>query len=257
MSDPDRLFHGPGTPLTPGVALGGYALAVACFFSIGLMIGGGPGPATIAELLALAGVPVLLVRLHGGGRADLGLVAPPLLGVVGAVVAGAGIWLVAHRLAAPVAHATHAGPTLRAISRDLLAGDVVVVLVARALVPAVCEELLHRGLLLGALSPRLGRGLAIVVVAALFAVMHQEPARMVASGLVGLVAGALATWSRSVGPAIVVHLVNNTIVLGLGLRLWPSGFGEAVGRHPDPALAVAFGLVGIGLLLAWIGRQRS
>lgn len=80
---------------------------------------------------------------------------------------------------------------------------------------------------------------------------------MVASGLVGLVAGALATWSRSVGPAIVVHLVNNTIVLGLGLRLWPSGFGEAVGRHPDPALAVAFGLVGIGLLLAWIGRQRS
>lgn len=256
MTVPLRLYRGPGAPLTPGVALGGYALAVACFFSIGLTIGGGPLPEALAQLLALGGVPLLLVRLHGGTRADLGLVAPPLLGVVGGLVAGAGSWLVALRLAHPVVEATHAGPAMRALSQQLLAGDVAVVLLVRALVPAVCEELLHRGLLLGALAPRLGRAGAIAVATLLFALLHLEPARMVGAALIGAVAGVLATWGRSIGPAIAVHAMNNGVVLALGLGLAP-GLSRAVVRHPDSAVAVAGGLIALGLTLGWIGRQRS
>ena len=256
MIDRGRLYHGPGTPLDARVALGGYALAVACFFSIGLLVGSGPAPAALAQIVGLALVPVLLVRLHGGNRADLGLVAPPLLGMLGALVAGAGAWLVALRLALPVVRATEAEPAMRELSRELLAGHVAVVLLVRALVPAVCEELLHRGLLLGALAPRLGRAVAIVLSTALFALLHLEPARMVSAGLVGLIAALMATWSRSIGPAITVHAVNNAVALAIGLGLFP-GISAAIGRHPDPAVAVAAGLVGIGLLLAWIGRQRS
>lgn len=256
MSDRTRLYHGPGAPLAAGVAVGGYALAVACFFSIGLMVGGGPLPAALAQVLALAGVPLLLIRLHGGTRADLGLVAPPLLGVVGAIVAGAGSWLVAMRLAHPVVEATHAAPALRALSKELLTGDLAVVLLVRALVPAVCEELLHRGLLLGALAPRLGRVGAIAITTTVFAVLHLEPARMVSAALLGLIAGLLATWSRSLGPAIAVHAVNNGVALGLGLGLCPT-VGHAVVRNPDSSVAVAAGLVVAGLTLGWIGRQRS
>ena len=256
MSGPGRLYHGPGTSLEPAVALGGYALAVACFFSIGMMIGGGPLPSTIAQVVALAGVPVLLVRLHGGGRADLGLVRPPLLPMVGAVVAGAGIWLIALRLAQPVVRATDAGPAMRELSRTLLADDVAIVLVVRALVPAICEELVHRGLLLSALAPRLGRGLAVIVTAALFALIHLEPARMVSASLIGLLAGMLAVWGRSVGPAIALHGVNNAAALLVGMGVWP-GLDRALGGHPDQALAAACGLVGAGIGLAWVGRQRS
>ena len=256
MSGPGRRYHGPGPSLEPAVALGGYALAVACFFSIGMLIGGGPLPSTIAQVVALAGVPLLLVRLHGGGRADLGLVTPPLLPMVGAVLAGAGIWLIALRLAQPVVRATDAGPAMRELSRTLLADDIAIVLLVRALVPALCEELLHRGLLLSALAPRLGRGLAVIVTAALFALIHLEPARMVSASLIGLLAGTLAVWSRSVGPAIALHAVNNAAALLVGMGGWPA-LNRAIGGRPDLALAVACGLVGAGIGLAWAGRQRS
>lgn len=249
------MYHGPGAPLSPGVALGGYALAVACFFSLGLWLGDGRVTEIAAQVVALAGVPFLLVRLHGGHRADLGLVAPPALTVVGAAVAGTGTWLVALHLAQPVVEATDAGPSMHDLSRQLLAGDVAYVLVARALVPGVCEELLHRGLVLGALAPRLGRVGAVAVVTALFAALHLEPARMVSAATVGVVAGALAVWSRSVWPAIVVHAVNNAVALALGLGLAPP-VGAAVVSHPVGALVVASGLVVGGCALAWLGRQR-
>ncbi len=249
------MYHGPGAPLSPGVAAGGYALAVACFFSIGLWTGGGLGPAALAQVLALGLVPWLVVRLHGGSRADLGLVAPPVLGVLGAVLAGCGLWLVALRLAAPVVEATDAGPAMRALSRELTAGPAALALVVYGVVPAVCEELVHRGLVLGALAPRVGRVLALAITTALFMALHLELARMVSAGLVGVSAGLLALWSRSIGPAIAVHAVNNLVALALGLGLWP-GLVGALTVRPDAALAGAIALVATGLGLGWIGRQR-
>lgn len=256
MIDRGRLYHGPGAPLAPAIAIGGYGLAVACFFSIGLVTGGGRWMETLAQVVALAGVPVLLVRLHGGTRADLGLTAPPLLGVVGAIVAGCGSWLVAHALAAPVVEATGREQAIDRLSRELLAGDVALVLLLRALVPAVCEELLHRGLVLGALAPRHGRAIAVAATTIAFAAIHLEPARMVGAAVVGLLAGALATWGRSVVPAMAVHAVNNAVALALALGVAPD-VSRALGRHPDASLAVACGMVGAGLTLGWIGRQRS
>jgi hypothetical protein len=256
MSDRGRLFHGPGAPLEPAIAVGGYALAVACFFSIGLMTGGGPWMETLAQVVALAGVPVLLVRLHGGTRADLGLTIPPLLGVVGAIVAGCGSWLVARALAVPVVKATGSERAIEQLSRELLAGDVGLVLLLRALVPAVCEELLHRGLVLGALAPRYGRALAVAATTITFGLIHLEPARMIGAAVVGLLAGTMAAWSRSVVPAMTVHAVNNAVALALALGVAPAVSG-ALARHPDASLAGACGVVAAGLTLGWIGRQRS
>lgn len=261
MSDRRRLYHGPGAPFEPRIALAGYALAVATFFLVGMEVGASHGMFALSQLVALGGIPIVLVRLHGGDRSDLGLTAPPLLGMIGAIVAGLGTWLVAHHLAEPIVHATDGERAVRELSQELLARDpsapvldVAIILLARALVPAVCEELLHRGLLLGALAPRLGRALAIAATTALFALIHLEPARMISPVIVGLLAGVMATWSRSIGPAIALHLVNNATALWIGLGGWPRRHLEA---HPDAALTVASALIPLGLLLTWIGRQRS
>ncbi|HVV83065.1 MAG TPA: type II CAAX endopeptidase family protein [Kofleriaceae bacterium] len=254
--DRPRLYRGPGAPLAVSIGVGAYALAVSTLLLLDLVGGGSWNAAALGELVAFGAVPVLVVHLHGGTRADLGLVAPPLLGMLGAAVAGTGTWLVAFRIAVPVVHATHAERSMHELSEQLLAGDVAVVLLTRALVPAVCEELVHRGLLLGALAPRLGRALAVVVVSVPFALLHLEPARMAASFSIGLVAGALAAWGRSIGPAITVHAVHNGVTLVVGLGLLPA-VTRQLDLHPDRALAEAATLVGIGLFLAWIGRQRS
>lgn len=255
MIDRGRLYHGPGTPLTPSIAAGGYALAVACFFAIGLIGGNNGVTEALGQLVALAGVPIALVRLHGGTRADLGLTRPPVLVVVGALVAGTGSWLVAHALAAPLVEATGRTREVDRLSRQLLAGDVALVLLLRALMPAICEELLHRGLVLGALVPRYGRVIALVATTLVFAVLHLEPARMVGAAVVGLLAGVFALCARSVVPAMTLHLVNNAVALGLALGTLPGV--ATIARHPDAALAVAGALVGSGIGLGWIGRQRS
>lgn len=255
MIDRGRLYRGPGAPLEPAVAFGGWALAVATFFVIG-MAGGGVPVEALAQVVGLAVLPVLVVRVHGGTLADLGLTRPPLLPVVGAVVAGAGAWLVALHLALPVMRATEGQQHIEQLSRQMLAGEVATVLVLRALVPGVCEEVLHRGLLLGALAPRYGRVAAIVITTVLFAALHLEPARMVATAVVGLLAALLAVWARSIVPAMVVHVVNNATALALGLGLVPS-VNRAVTAHPDAALVLAGGLVAGGLGLAWLGRQGA
>jgi membrane protease YdiL (CAAX protease family) len=253
-----RLYHGVGQPLPAGLALLIYGLATATFFAIVLTLGDGLAASVVAQVVGFVLVPVAAMRLHGVTARELGLARPPLLGVIGALVIGAGLWLLALRLAAPVIEATGRQAATRELSRRLLAPatPLPLVLAVNALAPGVCEELLHRGLLLGALAPRLGRAGAIAIITVLFAALHLEPARMVAAALLGLVAGVLAAWGRSVWPAIVLHVVNNTVALALGAGALPT-LGAVISRHPDGSTAGAVGVCVLGLSLGWLGRQRS
>jgi len=124
-----------------------------------------------------------------------------------------------------------------------------VVIVTMVVVPSLCEELAHRGLLAGGLAPRLGRPLAIAIAAAVFALLHLEPARMVATALLGTVAGVLAAWARSLWPAVVLHAMNNLIVslVALGELPW---LARAIDRDVTATVAAAIVLVAIGIAIS-------
>ena len=253
-----RLYHGVGPPLPAGRALAVYGLATATFFAITLVIGNSPLASALTQVLAFVAVPLAALRLHGASPRDLGIERPPLLPVVGALVIGCGLWLISLHIAVPILEATEREDQTRELSRRLLAPDVALPLViaANALVPGVCEELAHRGLLLGALAPRLGRAGGVAVTTALFALLHLQPARMASSGLLGLIAAVLAIWARSVWPAVTLHVVNNTVALCLGAGLAPD-LARLIGAHPDGSLTAAAALVTTGLGIAWIGRQPT
>jgi membrane protease YdiL (CAAX protease family) len=176
---------------------------------------------------------------------------------VGALVAGTFCWYVALRLAWPVVEATGRHQEVRDATRAVTGTGTALpwILVASALVPGTCEEILHRGVLLPALAARVGRPLALITVTTLFAIMHIEPARMVSAAVVGLVAGILALRTGSVWPAVVLHIVNNVWALLLGTsHLGPIARGVAA--HPDLALACAVGGTILGVALAG-GWHRS
>lgn len=82
-----------------------------------------------------------------------------------------------------------------------------------AVMPAVCEELLFRGWMLSGLaggSPGRRRAAsAILVQAAAFAAFHLMPERMPQTFALGIVAGVLTLATRSLLPAIVMHLAHN------------------------------------------------
>ncbi len=77
-----------------------------------------------------------------------------------------------------------------------------------AIIPAFCEELLFRGLILDRLS-RFGRAKAIFISALLFALMHQNVGQLLYTFILGLVLGYIVVESGSIWGAIVVHFVNN------------------------------------------------
>jgi len=241
------------------MALATWMLATATFFALGLTLGGGLVTNSVAELLALGAVPVAVIVVHGGRAPALGLVRPSAGAVLGAALAGTCTWYLALRVAMPIIVAmqreTHAEHISRAVLGDGAA--LPLVLVASALVPGVCEELLHRGVLAPALTPRLGRAGAVVVAALLFAIMHLEPARIVATLVIGLGAGLLAATTGSLWPAITLHVTNNVVAL-----LVATGHLDLVARltaaHPDGALALALGGTATGVVVAtWAGPGGS
>jgi sodium transport system permease protein len=86
-----------------------------------------------------------------------------------------------------------------------------------AAVPAVCEEFLFRGWVLAAFAGA-GKSLrrlavAVVAQAACFAVFHLLPERMPQTFALGLALGAITVATHSILPAIVCHLVHNSLPL--------------------------------------------
>ena len=80
------------------------------------------------------------------------------------------------------------------------------------------EELLFRGLLLTRFNAMSGnRAIAILLSAICFGVVHwyQGPMGIVQTASIGVVLGIVATWSRSLWPAIIAHAAFNSIQFAL------------------------------------------
>jgi len=106
-----------------------------------------------------------------------------------------------------------------------------------ALLPAVCEEIAFRGLILSALVHRLGAGKGILVSALLFAFSHLNALQFVPTFVLGLALGYLTVRSGSILPAMLFHLVHNGMSItvsyyarlakaGMSVPQWLSDVGE-------------------------------
>lgn len=80
------------------------------------------------------------------------------------------------------------------------------------IVPALLEEILFRGVVLGALMPY-GRTGAVAASALLFAVMHQNPKQFIYAFAAGVAMGYFVSESGSLMLGIVIHATNNFLSL--------------------------------------------
>ena len=84
-----------------------------------------------------------------------------------------------------------------------------------AVLPALCEEVLFRGVLMGMLRGVLTDRARVVLVAVLFGLLHVSLARILPTAALGLVLGLLVVWSGSLWPAVLAHGLNNAFALTL------------------------------------------
>jgi sodium transport system permease protein len=91
----------------------------------------------------------------------------------------------------------------------LMSGGFAVSLLLVALLPAVCEEFMFRGYILGALQARFKPAVAILATACIFGLYHMNIVRFFTTAFLGLVLAYVAYKTKSIIPGIIMHFLNN------------------------------------------------
>jgi membrane protease YdiL (CAAX protease family) len=84
-------------------------------------------------------------------------------------------------------------------------------LAAIAVAPALCEELLVRGIVLPSFRAAFGTGLAVAGSALVFAAIHLDAYRFLFTLVAGIVLGAIRVRTEVLGPSMLAHGLLNTL----------------------------------------------
>jgi CAAX protease family protein len=244
--------------MAPVVVMAGMAAMVLVgrpAFVLGLR------PALLLSELALV-VPGLIVLAAFGVPLRAGLALFPIgsrtaLFVTACAaalwVASLGLFELQYALWAPPPGYLEAFQRLHEALRPRNAADALVSIVAIAAVPAVCEELVLRGVVLPALLPAFGSAGAIVTSAALFALIHWDLYRAAFTFALGLALGALRVRTGSLLAPILAHALVNTITFVAA----PLTDDPAAGLPPpQPLFGLALFTFGTAFTLLFMRHAR-
>ncbi|HSG50065.1 MAG TPA: type II CAAX endopeptidase family protein [Longimicrobiales bacterium] len=223
----------------------------------------GVGGIALAEWVALVGIPAGLLLLRPGppGRVTraVGLRPIPLRTTLASVALGAACLPVAWTvfwLQSPLIPPD--GGVVEALNREMIPGDpraFVLLALAVAVTPALCEEFIFRGVLLNGVRGRLAAGWAVSGSALLFGLLHWAPGgsfRVLPAAALGVILGWAVWRGRTLAAPILVHLTHNLLIL-------TASTAAAWGPEPPP-LSAAPGapplvLVAGGVALLALGGQ--
>lgn len=211
-------------PAVPGglESIAVYAAAVGAFTIAAGRLQHGNALATVAVPLLVIGVVALAHAWLGAydRREMLALRPAPPRAIAGSAlmvpfaVMASFVVLVAQRFLAGPESAMPGEERIQEIMASLhLLGGLPLVILAMAIVPGICEELLFRGTMLSGLAKGIGRTGGIIVSSFLFAAMHGSPDRFVPQLALGIVLAILVLRTGSILPAMIVHAGHNATVL--------------------------------------------
>ncbi len=221
-------------PLLAGFGLPGSSVLQWGFLFVPVVAGLALGGFSVASSLGFRRVSG--VSLAGGILLMFG--ALPLNGVVA--------WLQSFFMTVPEA-------TIEAMQAQFTARSGlgwIGLVAAAAVTPAVCEEVVYRGLLLNPFRGRAPAWMVIALSSLAFGALHWMPStgfRILPAAFSGAVI-AWAVWvSGSIWTGMLMHLANNTLLLTLAAVATGAGI---VSNDPSATPSPLLVLVGIGMMVA-------
>ncbi|MDR9442634.1 MAG: CPBP family intramembrane glutamic endopeptidase [Schleiferiaceae bacterium] len=132
------------------------------------------------------------------------------------------------------------------------------VMLVMALLPALCEEALFRGLIQPLLARRVATPLAVVFTAFLFALLHQQFLAFLSIFALGIILGYLRHWSGSLWVPSLVHFINNGIIVASVYFTDAQYKDVAEGQAPALSVSLAWILALAACLgiLYWLWQER-
>jgi membrane protease YdiL (CAAX protease family) len=249
-----RLYHvregsAPASAFTAFAAVGIVCAATATMLVGAIVVHGSGAPvmvtAVVGQVLMLV-VPVCVMMASSRTRAAIGLARPRANRYWGAaLLIGASAWYLNMRLVEALPLRSEDTQLMNLIDRPSLP----VVILAVALAPAICEEVLFRGVLVRALATRFFPLVAVLLGALVFSLYHLRVVQLVPTFTLGLLFGYLALRADSALPGMLAHFVNNAVALVIARGDAPP-VANVFGRYPSLALAGCAIATTLGLFLA-------
>jgi membrane protease YdiL (CAAX protease family) len=183
----------------------------------------------------------LRLRRIGGAATALSVAAGLTLWV-----ASLGLLELQYAIWAPPPEYLRAFRSLHQALRPTGPADAVLSVTAIALLPALCEELLVRGIVLPSLARVMGAAGAVLGSATLFGLMHLDPYRFPFTLAVGVVLGMVRLRTASLVPPILAHAALNALTFVAVPWLDDPGV-----TMPPPRPLLGAALLMLGALLSW------
>ena len=135
----------------------------------------------------------------------------------------------------------------------IMDGNVVSVFLVIAVAPAICEEMLFRGLIYNSMKEKYRVSVAIAIVAVLFGIYHMSLVKFIPTGLLGLVLCYVAYKTGSIFPSMMMHFINNA--LSVAVSYYPERIENIFPILYKESMSVSDALIfsGVGLVLLGIG----
>ncbi|HEX6372307.1 MAG TPA: ABC transporter permease subunit/CPBP intramembrane protease [Longimicrobium sp.] len=252
-----------GIPL-PAEAMAFIALIALLYFHLGTRLQGSLGErGLLASQWGLLALPAVALAALGpyDWRRTLAVRRPPPKALLAAALIALGgipvgwsiVWLEMQMFEGgleslvPLQEMLTAADTRRALWLFFIA----------ALTPAVCEELVFRGVLLQSLGREMRGWHAVVLSAAIFGAFHlsfETALRFLPTAFIGLLMGWVVWHSRSIFASMLMHFINNAFVVML---LWQPAVQKLAFRGESlqwPVVAGGALLLALGL---WLLPRRA
>lgn len=201
--------------------------------------------------LSMLVFPVIAMLQSQRTRAALGLVWPAGRYVLAGVLIGVSAWYINIALVSLIG-VPEDQQLVELVDRPTLPVALLVIAVA----PAICEEVLFRGVLVRGFATRLTPAPAVVLAAAMFSVYHLRLVQLLPTFTLGLVFGMLALRAGSAIPTMIAHFLNNAIALAVARREAPE-VTDVLASYPVATFAVCAALTGAGIGIAAAPRRPT
>ena len=145
---------------------------------------------------------------------------------------------------------------------SIMSGNFLSVFLVIAVAPAICEEMLFRGMIFHSMKNKYRITTAIAIVATLFGVYHMSLVKFIPTGLLGLVLCCVVYITDSIFPAMLMHFINNGLSVLISYypeqmeKILPMFYKDTLGAL-DVVIMLVIGLVFFGLGIIVIRRKKD
>lgn len=149
---------------------------------------------------------------------------------------------------------------LEAVNSSVMMDSLLASLIVVALIPALCEEVLFRGFLLGAFKGKSKKSKiwAVITVGVLFGIMHLNFIRIVPTAMLGILFAYCALVTKSIWTSVFMHFLNNgfsVCVLYISQNYLSDISLSTEVSYSMPNISSIVMMVAIGVVFIYLGNK--